>query len=312
MSRPTSPTPPEGYVEWPARRKLDWLWDDVIGTTLHPVTGLPPLDAPFGPRPVSGLALVLRRRSLVRSLLRSEDLMESGRDKVIHRRGAVAVVELETAPGSPFTGLLAPPPAGGAIGLLRLSLVARVTGKKAITPGFGLKLLVDGRPSADVLAMNHTVGQGRDFNVFSNSMTNDLSEEHRELRLPQRMMSRLFTRVSEEPRRLTVDHLAEIGRDGSEVVDPRAPRRLVFEPTAAAREAFVGQAGVDFRRVLASIPEGTVLYEITGLRGPAGSDDRVPVGALRTRSAFVSSDGGDRLFFRHVQDPADLKVDLRS
>ncbi|MEO1063662.1 MAG: hypothetical protein AAFZ07_19775 [Actinomycetota bacterium] len=307
MSRPRSPAPPDGYETWPAERKLAWLWEDVIGSTAHRMTDLPGLDAPFAPRPISGLALVLRRRTLVRSLLRTEDLMEDGREKVIHRRGAVAVVDLETDPASPFTGLLAPPPSGGATGLLRLSLVAKVTGKKAITPGFGLKLLVDGRPSADVLAMNHTVGQGRDFNVFSNSMTNDLTDEHRELRTPQRVMSRLFTRVSEEPRRLIVDHLAERDRDGAAVAEPRAPRRLVFEPTATARDAFVGQAGVDFRRVLASIPEGTALYDVAGLRGPARSRERVAVGVLRTRTAFVSSDGGDRLFFRHVQDPADVR-----
>ena len=54
--------------------------------------------------------------------------------------------------------------------------------------------------------MNHTVGQGRDFNMFSNAMTTDLTDEHTELRSPQKVMSVFFDRVSHQPRRLIVDH----------------------------------------------------------------------------------------------------------
>ena len=296
-------TPP-GYEQWTAAAKDRWLWDTLITGTAHAPTGLPPLRLPFTTEPWAEIGVVTRRERLAETLHRTSDLMEPGRPKVIHALGAVARVELRTADDSRFTGLLGPPPAGGAIGLLRMSLVAKVTPKAAYTPGFGLKLLIDGKPSADTLGMSHVVGQGRDFDLFSNTMTTDLSDEHRELRPPQRLMSVLFRRVSRRPRRLVVTHLADQHRDGTAVDRPAAPRRLVFHPTDAAREIFERQAGVDFRRVLADVPAGTALYDIEGLQ--AGGDG--PVGVLVTRSPFVSSDGGDRLFFRHVADPGDLTV----
>jgi hypothetical protein len=310
-------TTPPGYAALSAADKAAWLWDHVVLPTAHVPSSLPPLRLPFQDRPLAELGVVLRRDELDQALTDSTELLDPGRPKVIHAHGAVAMVELDTDANSPFTGLLAPPPQGGAVGLVRLSLVAKVVGKAAVTPGMGLKLLIDGGPSADVLAMNHVVGQGRDFDFFSNTMTNDLSDEHSELRPPQRIMGVLFRRVSRQPRKLVSTHLAAQHRDGTTVADPVAPRRLVLHPTEAARQAFVGQAGVDFRRVLADLPAGTDLFEVEGLTGPAPAPGRkgrrgmtpgVPIGVLRTTTAFVSSDGGDRLRFRHVQDPADLKL----
>ncbi len=292
-------TPP-GYESWDGGAKAAWLWSSIEDSAHEPTT-LPPLRLPFSDRPIAEMRVVLQRSELEKALDREDDLMEAGRPKIIHARGAVAQVEFETDPESPFTGLLGPPPAGGGSGLLRMSLVAKVKGKAAVTPALALKLFVDGLPSADLLAMNHTVGQGRDFDLFSNTMTNDLTHKHRELRPPQKIMSILFERVSRQPRRLVVDHLVERHSDGSAVSEPAAPDRLRFTPTSEAREIFVGQAGVDFRVVLAGVPTGTVLYEVEGVTG----SESVPFARLRMTSRFVSSDAGDRLYFRHVQDPAD-------
>jgi len=314
-------TPP-GYLRWSAEKKQRWLWDLVLATA-HGNATLPPLVFPMQPHVLRSIGIVTKKRELEKSLTQSSDLIEKGRPKVIHARGSVATVALETIAAEPiavetagnanaetggddanlppeFTGLLAPD--GGAIGLIRMSLVGRVKRKAAFTPALALKLLIDGKPSADLLAMNHVVGQGRDFDLFSNSMTNDLSGEHRELRFPQRMMSRLFSRVSAEPRRLTVDHLAGQTRDGRAVDAPVAPTRLVFHPTTEAKRAFSGWADVDFRRVLGEIPAGTKIYDVEAVVGDGKTATVFRIGAIRTTSPFVSSDGGDRLFFRHVQD----------
>lgn len=219
-------------------------------------------------------------------------------------RGAVAMIEFEPSSTSPFTGLLSAPPHGGATGLIRMSLVAKVLATTAYTPAIGLKLLIDGKPSADLLAMNHTVGQGRDFDLFSNTMTNDLSETHTELRTPQKVMSVLFDRVSSQPRRLVLTHFGDQLRDGSTEPRPVVPNGLVFRPTPEAKRVFPGHAGVDFRLVLADVEPGTPLYDVESDRA-SGS---VAVGVVRTTTRFVSSDGGDRLFFRHVQHPVDRKL----
>lgn len=304
---------PRGYEGWAAEKKASWLWE-TIERTAHPPAALPPLRLPLQGDTLTSIGIVTRRRELEKALTRTSDLMEPGRPKVIHAFGSVAMIELETDEQSSFTGLFAPPPDGGAIGLIRMSVVGKVVGNVAFTPGFGLKLFIDGEPSADLLAMNHTVGQGRDFDMFSNTMTNDLSEEHQELRTMQKLMAKLFERVSRQPRRLVVTPHTERRRDGSAVDEPSGPRRLVFHPTAESKRIFAGQAGVDFRRVLADAPVGTPLYEIEGVvdpprprHGPPRKRTGPTLGVIRTTTRFVSSDGGDRLFFNHVQDPLDRK-----
>ncbi len=295
---------PDGYESWTASDKAHWLWGTLIGTTAHTPTTLPALALPFRTSPLNEAAIVLRRSELDKALTRTSDLMEPGRPKLIHARGAVAMVDLRIEPDSPFTGLLASGEQGGATGLVRLSLVARVEGKAAYTPALALKLLVDGGPSADVLAMNHTVGQGRDFNVFANSMTNDLTQAHNELRLAQRLMSFFFSRISRQPRAMVSSHLATHRRDGSEVSAPAAPDRLVFRATSTAKSVFADRAGVDFRLVLAELSAATKLFEVDAVVG----DEQIRLGSLTTTTPFVSSDGGDRLFFRHVHDPADRRL----
>lgn len=303
MSGPvTVPAVPPGYERWTADEKATWLWDRLIGDTVRGPAELAPLVAPFSQRPVREAAVVLRKPELRVTLDAVTDVMPPGRPKVIHARGTVAMVRLETDPASPFTGLLAPPDDGGAIGLIRISLVMRVGRNASFTPGIGLKLLVDGHPSADVVAVNHTVGQGRDFDLFSNTMTNDLTEEHGELRPPQRMMNRLFSRVTAQPRRLTSAHLAARRADGVAVDVPVAPRRLVFRPAREVSRLFDGKVGIDFRQVLAAVGPGTPVYDLEGVVGPTGAGETHRIGRIVTTTGFRASDGGDALFFRHVQD----------
>jgi len=297
-------TPP-GYTGWTAAEKHAWLWETLVVGTVPAEPWLPPLVLPFQQQPVAEAGIALRSSQLEKAITRTSDVMEPGRPKLIHARGSVAMVELATDDRSPYTGLLAPPEAGGGCtGLIRMSMVQKPSGKKSHIPGFGLKLLIDGHESADLLAMNHTVGQGRDFDMFSNTMTNDLTETHSEIRTAQRLMARLFNRVSDEPRRLTAQHLVARRNDGAPVTDPVTPLRLVFRPTAEAKKIFKGRSDVDFRRVLADVDPGTPLYAVDGENGAADERTVDPIGVIRTTGAFVSSPGGDRLFFRHVQDEA--------
>ncbi len=298
---------PDGYVTWSASRKADWLWSQLIVDTTHTRTGLPPLTLPFRTAPFTEAAIVVRKDELQKALTRTADLMEPGRPKLIHARGSVAQVEFVPASDSPYTGILSPGPKGGAIGLLRVSLVARVFGDAAYTPAIAIKLLIDGKPSADVLAMNHTVGQGRDFNPFTNSMTNDLSDTHEQLRPAQRIMSFFFKRVSRQPRRMINDHLAASYADGSNTDTPSGPDRLIFHATSEAKGIFTNRAGVDFRLVLGELEPGSTIYDIEGVSSGPGGPEPVPIGELRLLSSFVSSEGGDRLFFRHVHHPKDHK-----
>jgi hypothetical protein len=246
--------------------------------------------------PVTMLRVAGPRKVLARTLDRTDDLMAPDRPKIIHAQGSVALVRLETEPDSPYSGMLAPEPVGGGRGLMRISLAVPAVGKAAFTPGFGLKLPVDGRPSLDILAMNHTVGQGRDVNVFANTFTHDLRDEHDELRAPQKLLQVFFRRVSSEPRRLVIDDFVTTTRSGDTVAEPMCPARLVFRPGSGVRHQFRCRMVEDFRDSLARVEVGSKLYDVEAVDGDEQS--RV-IGRIMLEERFTASAGGDRLFFRH-------------
>ncbi|MFT7645777.1 MAG: hypothetical protein ACI8Y4_000510 [Candidatus Poriferisodalaceae bacterium] len=303
MTAYEQPGAPLGFQSLPAADKLSWFEEQFEATAYTPVTG-PDLAFPPKRQLAKVLAVVMCPRRLVQTLDRTDDLMDPARPKVIHTQGAVACIAITIGADSPYTGILAPSPSGGATGLIRMSLAAPPTRKKAFVPGIALKCLIDGRESADLLAVNHTNGQGRDHNLFSNSLSHDLMDQHQELRLPQKMMKKLFMRVSSEPRRLSIEHFGTHGRNGHPAGKPRVPDKLTFVPTAEARALFVGRAGEDYRTVLGEVSEGTRLYDIVATDDAADGPART-IGAISVTTPFVASLAGDRLFFRHVQHKAD-------
>lgn len=290
---------PAAYPSWTAAKKEAWLWTNVIKEEGYDPVTRPELSMA---KPWTMLRIAGRPNVLRRTLERSADQMEAGRPKIIHTQGAVAAIIYEPLAASEFSGVLAPPPVGGARGVVRMSLAVPPKGKRAITPGIGLKLFVDGGPSLDLLAMNHTVGQGRDFNLFSHTFTHDLRDAHNELRPPQKLMKRMFARVSNEPRWLTIDHLAAVTQTGEAVAVPKVPERLVFRPHPDVAQVFRGRQGEDYRDTLARIPVDAVLYTVEAV-GAGPNDGPLQIGVLRLTRTFVSSAGGDRLFFRHMVDP---------
>lgn len=293
---------PAGYVDWHAAAKRNWIFDELLCGSEYSPVARPDLVMT---KPWVMASVAANPTTLARTLDRTKDLMEPARPKIIHTHGAVAMIEFETFADSPFTGVLGAPPEGGAVGLVRMSLAVPPQGKGSITPGMGLKLLVDGKPSLDLLAMNHTVGQGRDFNLFSNTFSHDLRNEHEELRPPQKLMSWFFKRVSSQPRRLTIDHLAATRSDGSAITAAKVPTRIVFRPHRDVRRSvFANAQGEDFRDPLMRIGVGTNLWTVEAVgAGPDGSP--LTIGVLRTTSRFCCSAGGERLFFRHHVSPAD-------
>ena len=102
------------------------------------------------------------------SLTTPGDELPTGRRKLIHPVGVVGRVEWRDRGGHPYTGIFK---GGAKHGIVRLghSLVPR-PGKATDTvgnprPGMGLKLLRDGRDSANVLAVISLSGQ-QSWNFF--------------------------------------------------------------------------------------------------------------------------------------------------
>jgi hypothetical protein len=125
------------------------------------------------------------------------------------------------------------------------------------------------------------------------------------------MMQRIFRKAAvafgakdPDPTHLTVEHLAEIQVDGTAVVTPKAPYRLIFKPTVAAG-ALMKDATVDtdFRKNLASYPVGQVMYDVYAVDEGESADDLSAnklVGHLIPTSKIVASSYGDeKLNFQH-------------
>ncbi len=293
------PELPADFVAWTAAAKAKHF-AQLLASTTYPAVARPDLDMT---KPWTMGSIALSAAKLARVFDNTSDVLDEGRPKIIHTQGAVAVIDFERHPDSPFSGVFDPSSSSPVPGLLRMSLAVPPTGKRAVTPGIGLKFFVDGHSSVDVVAMNHTVGQGRDLNVFSNTMTHDLRAEHQRLRPPQKIMSWAFERAIREPRHLTIDHFAAITADGQPVSEPRCPQRLVFRPHGDVRRVFRGRQYDDYRSVLADIEVGTSLYEVEAVgAGPGGA--ALTIGTITVAQPFCASSAGDRLFFRHHVDAA--------
>lgn len=301
---------PADYESWKAKDKADWLWQAIIGSAW---TGLNrPAFVPPSPRQIPGVIAVLRRRGLRVSLFGQDDFLPDRRPKIIHTRGSVSRIRWVVPEDSPYTGLLAP---GGQApspvdGFIRMSMATPPRHTQSVVPGLAIKFPVSGAPSLDLLAVHHTIGQGLDVDLFSNPLTHDLTQTHEHLRSGQRLMKMFFSRVSLQPRRLTIDHFASSYVDGSTVPNSemRRPLRLDFVPHGDVRGVFRGRHDSDFRLVLADLEPGTRLYEVVAVEP---GERTFPLGVLEMTSAFVDSHVGDRLLFRHVQATEDLRAVMR-
>ncbi len=212
--------------------------------------------------------------------------------KLIHAIGSVAEVELVSVP-SKYTGLYK-----GARGLARFSLAIK---PGSFTPGMGLKLFVDGKPSANVLAMQTVAGQGDDTNFFAHEFSNIIPLAPSG---PLQLLEGLFKLAVEKTNMLSVAPLARVEGGGTSVAAPVAPCQLYFTPTAATHALISSRSANDFRVDLARAAQGTSLYDVSGTDtcGETRPEARIRIGVLQTTSEMIPSEYGDAaLFFKHEE-----------
>jgi len=227
------------------------------------------------------------------------DVANHGRTKYIHSVGAVAQVELQVAPSSPFTGIFA---TGSSRALLRLS-TAKEPSSSSITPGFGLKFLRDNATSGNLVAMPGLDGQS-DFNIWKLNYTNHLT-------LPTswalKIVAQKFTQASRCPLMVGLTDIAQYGEDGKQVATPVAPFHLVFVPNLSMKFPSAPYGEDTFLSLLEQVPVSSTLFEVYASRGP-GDAANILVGTLKSRSKFTRSAFGDtNLFFRHQYMEEDFR-----
>jgi len=281
-----------------ACEKADLMWNDKIIPTLY--GDLPALTAPG----VGDLFKLARTRFTIRSLTNDGDELDAGRRKVVHAWGAAARFRfVSSKAASGYTGIYE---SGADCVIGRLSMATKPT-KKNTVPALALKFFISGHESVNLQMMNSTDGQ-KSHNFFEMPFSNIIPPPDS---FVKRLMQRFFRKAAvafsakdPNPTHLTVEHLANIQIDGTAVVAPKSPFRLIFKPTMEAG-ALMKDATVDtdFRTNLARYPVGQAMYDVYALDEGEFPDDLPAnklIGQLIPTTPIVASSYGDeKLHFQH-------------
>ncbi|MEM8594816.1 MAG: hypothetical protein AAGF06_08415 [Pseudomonadota bacterium] len=278
------------YQALTACEKEEVIWQRVVASeygSLPSWTGneIGPLLMRIALDPLNVFGLV--KRYLVVTVSLDQDESDDVRKRAIHAYGSVAKVRFVADPKQPFSGLYE----GVSCGLVRLSLAGKPSAD-GMTPGLGMKWLIDGQPSANFVAMN-SLEEQRGFNFFEQPFFTriDVPDDNAFLTLGLN----LFELVTKDATMVDVAYLGDVNAQGARVSDPSAPWTLTLEPNSTLN---FSQSAHEFRGDLHAIKSGTVLYAVYGQR--RNQIERVYIGDVVLKSEFVSSQyGDDDLFFRH-------------
>jgi hypothetical protein len=289
---------PVNYGEMNALQKQEVIWSNVTGSQYVPNSESAlafPTEESSIPSPE-----LLSPFFLSQTFFHVSDEMPEGRVKTIHAYGSVAKVELRIT-NRKYSGVLRT----GGIGVARLS-IARMAGSQTnFIPGLAIKILIDHQPSINFHVMNSVDGQGSDRNYFSRVFSNILPD-------PTSLVGKLIDKSFETAVRLMNHYLADAGpvsaaelpllqacqmeTNGAGVRNVECPEQIIFTPAPEFRGLGLND---DFRKDLASIPSGAVLYKVSVKKTRDAAEE--VVGELITQSPLVASSYGDaKLFFQHA------------
>ncbi len=291
---------PQNYDSLKGCEKQEVLWEKALTSIYKDLPGY----RKFGAFQLLGMSF----QELQKKGNHHSDFAPDGWKKYLHRRGALAKVKI-VAKDSKYTGVFK----GAECALLRISLTYKAAGGKPVAPGLALKVFRDGTFSANVSALVSLNGQEQDFNIFKNPMSNIVPVGSG---LGQKLVHKLFHKVSQYPEELVAQNMAEIDAHGSKIKDVISPKQLFFVPGSTMR---FSSDSHDVREDLVTIPEGTVVYQLRALSekhkdfnyeeySPETVDsfvkDSVHIADIVTTSEFVTSQfGDDGIFFRHQFRP---------
>ncbi|QQD24872.1 peroxidase [Venatoribacter cucullus] len=288
---------PADYDQWDACAKQELLWTNGVKRTTYAEGELPAIPD------VDTRAMI--SRILWDKVRYVGDVAPVGHTKPIHPHGAVAKVAFNATANHPYTGVFK----GNECGLLRMSVTGDPA-KRGVQPGLAWKTFIDGKPSENVAALYTLTGQGNNYNLFANELSQYVRPEANDT-LGSTI---LFSLVTTKPTQLMVNAMAEVNSDGSAAANAKSPTQIYFVPAADVKNRF-STAAHDFRTDLLSLPAGTKLYDVyatdksiqnsifSSIAARYASERRnsaVKVGEIVLTSEFAASAFGDSgIFFKH-------------
>lgn len=258
---------------------------------------------------LKGLGTILSSPNFMKEtfLLETDEFpADRKREVLFHRDGVVGRIEY-IAKENLYSGVLK----SGAPGIIRLSEVQpQESPTDAVNPGAAFKLLIDGRPSENILAIYDLAGQGSNTNFFANPLTTNPSAP---VLFAHRLGGIGFDRALEalDPsvrplasNLLPQDRLARWTADGVPVTENAvvAPHALIFEPSDEAKALIASDSTQNFRLNLIDaaqlIGRKKPLYHVMAKLRPDSQPEHI--GDIYLTSELVGSSYGDEvLFFQH-------------
>jgi len=225
-----------------------------------------------------------------------DDAMPDYRQKLIHARGSMAPVIFNITAPTKFTGLFQ---TGGDSCLARLSVAVNPS-SGAFTPGMAIKCFRYKNPSGNIISMFSLDGQGDNWNFFQNEFSNIISEpKNQALKLLEKLV---FNRASDCATWLSLRQWSVVDQEGNETANPVWPQQIFFVPGDIQFSDIKGHA--DFRDDLATIPNGSKLYDVFVADVKGGP--RYKIGEVVTTGEFIASGLSDHLlFFQHDRGERD-------
>lgn len=288
---------PNNYENLSGCEKQNILWDKITETTY---TDLPEFRN-FGAMQLMGMArqeVALKGRNV-------SDFAPEGWKKFLHGRGSIAKVKIVPTKNNNYTGIFQ----GAECALLRLSITFKPTIARGVAPGLALKVLRDRTYSANVSALVSLAGQGKEYNLFKNPMSNivPIGTE-----FGQKMVHKIFLSASQYPEELKSEDMAKIDTHGVTVAAAVTPRQLFFVPNPDLK---FSSEPHDVRTDFSTIPSGTLIYQIYAVNDKYKNfdysnyapdnvttllADSEHVADIVSTSGFkASAFGDDGIFFRH-------------
>jgi|GEM_PF-5186527 len=241
----------------------------------------------------------------------SHDEMPRGRDKAIHLNGAVAEFRYEsTRSDHPFTGVLRE----GGMGFMRGGF-AGPAGKKESTFGMGIKFLIDGMPSLNIMAMNTVVDQPHAASnnyitrpAYSTFPVPKIRRLKDATRLP---LLAAFQLVAKDATVLPIEHLMTMGTSGRLANTSGIPKlreghnyRLRVDYTGNVQRWMQDYTGnrAEARQFLATVPSNSQfarisVEEIDANFNVVESWDNI--GRVKLVGKFTNSEATKDMFFLH-------------
>jgi len=219
------------------------------------------------------------------------------RPKLIHTQGPVALCKFVSNNNHNYTGIFN----GFNYGIIRFSLAHQpdASDPRGYIPGIGLKVLRDGMPSVNTVAVFSLEGQLNSWNFFAHDVTNHVPTLDTDTaKTGAVLLLKHFTSVSQWPTMTGTSHFAQYNETGNSDPSGRVvfPYRLIFHPTTKVHTMFMNTDD-DHRPLnekLSILPIGPV-YEVYAEEVPYAKP--VNIGTIHTTTSTVGSHFSDTGFF---------------